>query len=178
MKGFLKTQFFGSRLRILPGFIIILIGTSLFASICFAQKTVVGVIEKVIIYPEKLLFHAKMDTGARHSSLDTDRLQLFQRNGKQWARFTVVDRNQKKMDLERPVVRTAKVKMRSGKLQLRPVVELDLCIGRTVRKVEVNLVDRDYFLYPLLIGRSYLKGEFIIDPEKKFKTEPNCSLGW
>lgn len=162
----------------LTGFITILIGTCLFAGQGFAQLKMVGVIEKVIVYPEKLLFHAKMDTGARHSSLDADRVQLFQRNGKEWVKFTVIDRNKKKMTLERPVVRTAKVKMRNGKLQLRPVVELDLCIGRTVRKVEVNLVDRDHFLYPFLIGRSYLKGEFAVDSGKKFKTEPNCSLGW
>jgi len=160
------------------GFITILIGTCLFADQVFADKKVVGFIEKVRVYPEKLLFHAKMDTGARHSSLDTDRLQLFKRNGKEWVKFTVIDRNKKEMTLERPVLRTAKIKMRNGKLQLRPVVALDLCIGRTVRKVEVNLVDRDFFLYPLLIGRSFLRGEFLVDSQKKFKTEPNCSLGW
>jgi len=174
----MRNQFFGNKLQMITSFITILIGSCLFAEQGFAEKKVVGVIEKVIIYPEKLLFHAKMDTGARHSSLDTDRLQLFKRNGKEWVKFTVIDRNKKEMTLERPVLRTAKIKMRNGKLQLRPVVALDLCIGRTVRKVEVNLVDRDFFLYPLLIGRSFLRGEFLVDSQKKFKTEPNCSLGW
>jgi hypothetical protein len=158
------------------GFITILIGTCLFADHSFAEKKVVGVIEKVIIYPERLLFHGKMDTGARHSSLDAEHMQLFKRNGKDWVKFTVVDRNKKEMTLERPVLRSAKVKQRDGKLQMRPVVALDLCIGRTVKRVEVNLVDRDFFLYPLLIGRSFLRGEFLVDSQKKFKTEPDCSF--
>jgi hypothetical protein len=172
----MQTQFFGNKLRTFIGFITILIGVWLFPDQVFAEKKVVGLIEKVKIYPEKLLFHAKLDTGARHSSLNADRLQLFKRNGKNWVRFHVVDRNKKEMTLERPVLRFAKVKQRDGKLQERPVVALDLCIGRIVKNAEVNLVDRTYFIYPLLIGRSYLKGEFAVDPEEKFTTKPDCTI--
>ena len=174
----LQQKFFGNRLKLLIGIMTVLMGACLFADQCVAEKRVVGFIEKVRVYPEKLLFHAKMDTGARNSSLDIERLQLFKRNGKDWVKFTVIDRNKKKMTLERPVLRIAKVKLRGGKLQERPVVALDLCIGRIVKSVEVNLVDRTHFIYPLLIGRSYLRGEFVVDSEKKFKIEPNCSLPW
>ena len=170
----LQQKFFGNRLRLLIGIMTVLMGACLFADQCVAERRVVGLIEKVSVYPEKLIFYAKLDTGARHSSLNADRLQLFKRNGKDWVRFSVVDRKKKEMTLERPVLRLAKVKQRDGKLQERPVVAMNLCIGRIVKNVEVNLVDRTHFIYPLLIGRSYLKGEFAVDPAEKFTTKPNC----
>ncbi len=176
MKQGMQKKFFGNGLRLFIVLMTVLLCTCFFPDQGAAEKRVVGLIEKVKIYPEKLLFYAKLDTGARHSSLNADRMQRFKRDGKDWVRFTVVDRNKKAMTLERPVMRTAKVKQRDGKLQERPVVLLNLCIGRIVKNVEVNLVDRRHFIYPILIGRSYLKGEFAVDPEEKFTAKPDCTM--
>jgi hypothetical protein len=37
------------------------------------------------------------------------------------------------------------------------VVDLELCLGDVKRTVEVNLVDRSNFNYPLLVGAKALK---------------------
>jgi len=170
----MQQKFFVNGLRLFIVFMTFLIGACLFPDQGVAEKKMVGLIEKVKVYPEKLLFYAKLDTGALNSSLNADRVQLFKRDGKDWVRFTVIDRKKKEVTLERPVLRIARVKQREGKFQERPVVLLNLCIGRIIKNVEVNLVDRNRFIYPLLIGRSYLIGEFAVDPAVKFTTKPDC----
>ena len=54
------------------------------------------------------------------------------------------------------------------------MVRLGICIGRVLKYTEVNLVDRSGFDYPLLIGRSFLTDDFLIDPGKTKTLEPNC----
>ena len=56
-----------------------------------AEKTVVGWIEKVRIYPGNFLVHAKLDSGAEYSSLDAANLQEFERDGKTWVRFDLTE---------------------------------------------------------------------------------------
>ena len=54
------------------------------------------------------------------------------------------------------------------------MVLLGICVGAYYREVEVNLVDRSKFKYPLLVGRSFLSGALIVDPSKTYAVEPNC----
>lgn len=56
------------------------------------------------------------------------------------------------------------------------MVELQLCLGKQQRTVEVNLVDRSHFNYPLLIGAKALR-EFdaAVDPAKRYTAkQPDC----
>ncbi len=159
-------------MRLTLGIILFLL---LSQSVCFSSEIkVIGWLEEVVLYPENLLFKAKMDTGAMHSSLNSPRIERFVKDGKQWVRFSVTDRKDQEVVLERPIVRTAKVKMRDGSHQDRPVVFLDICIGNTIKTAEVNLVDRRRFLYEFLIGRSFIKGSFAIDPDAKYTMLPDC----
>ena len=40
---------------------------------------------------------------------------------------------------------------------------------------EVNLADRTNFDYQMLIGRSFLSGNVLIDPSLQYSFEPNCT---
>ena len=75
------------------------------------------------------------------------------------------------------MLRVAKVKRHAGKAQERPVVRLGICVGDVLKEVEVNLVDRSRFEYRLLVGRSYLANDFLIDPGARYKTSPTCDGG-
>ena len=55
------------------------------------EKQIVGWIEEARVYPGGLLIHAKLDTGARHSSLNVRSVTDFKRNGKKWVRFDVTN---------------------------------------------------------------------------------------
>lgn len=138
-------------------------------------KQVVGWLEKVRIYPGNLIIHAKLDTGAKNSSLNASHITEFTRNGEQWVRFNVIDRYGKTVTIERKINRTAKIKRRGGRAaQPRYSIHLGICLGDFYREAEVNLVDRSDFIYQMLIGRSFLADNFIIDPSAKFTTKPIC----
>lgn len=138
-------------------------------------KQVAGWIEKVKILPEDLIVQAKLDTGADNSSLNVPDFTLFERRGETWVRFDVTDHAGKKARFERKVLRTSKIKLLTGGYQQRPVVQLGVCLGRHYSEVEVNLVDRRGFNYPLLVGRSFLRGRIVVDPAMEFALEPECS---
>jgi hypothetical protein len=137
-------------------------------------KAVVGWLEKVRIYPGNLVIHAKLDTGARNSSLNASHVTVFERDGEQWVRFDVSSRYGKTVTIERKVQRVVKVKRHGAKPQIRFAVLLGICLGDVYKEVEVNLVDRSGFIYQMLIGRSFLAGNFIVDPAAKYTSKPNC----
>ena len=69
-----------------------------------------------------------------------------------------------------------KIKNLDGKPQTRLAIYLGICLGSSYEEAEVNLVDRSDFNYQMLIGRSFLKGNAIIDPSLKYTTKPNCKV--
>ena len=48
------------------------------------EKGIFGWIEKVKIHPGKILLHAKLDSGADHSSLSAMNIKEFKKKGKNW----------------------------------------------------------------------------------------------
>ena len=86
--------------------------------------------------------------------------------------------------IERPLARISKIKRRAGDIDseegktytARPVIELRVCMGKTLGTIEVNLTDRSAFQYPLLIGSDALKHfDALIDPNLKYDAgKPAC----
>ena len=141
-----------------------------------SPKLVVGWVEKVQILPENILLHAKIDTGADTSSLNVSDVSEIVRKSERWVTFTVTTKEGQSMTLEKPIHRYVKIKRKGAKPQRRPVVEFDLCLGNIFqRKALVNLTDRKNFTYNMLIGRSFLKHQAVVDSAQTYKHEPNCS---
>ncbi len=138
------------------------------------DKLVVGQIEKVMLTPPKRLFHARMDTGATTSSLDARDIETFERDGSAWVRFTVVDpENGDSHVLEKPVVRHVRIYQSSNaEGDRRPVVKLQLQLGRIQRVDEFTLVDREHLDYQVLIGRNILTDLMVVDVADKFIVDP------
>lgn len=138
------------------------------------NKDIVGRLEKVRIYPGDLVLRAKLDTGAKNSSLHAPSITRFDKDGETWARFSVKDHRGEEATIERRIVRQAKIKQKMEDSESRPVIMLGICLGKQYREVEVNLVDRAEFNYQMLIGRSFMIGHVIVDPELKYTSEPAC----
>lgn len=141
-----------------------------------AAKQIVGRIEKVKICPENILFRAKLDTGADHSSIDASDITEFERDGEKWVRFKVVNFRGQKRTIEKRLVRYAKIKRKILKPVERPVIRLSICLGNHFKEVEFNLTDRSGFSYKMLIGCSFLEGVCLVDPGKEFLSEPACDV--
>lgn len=138
------------------------------------SDVVVGLVERVRIYPGEMVLEAKMDTGADNSSLNTKAIKRFKRNGQRWVAFEVVNKDGQSVTLERELVRVAKIKRPGEESQKRPVVMLGICLGDLYREVQVTLVDRSRFRYAMIVGRSFLAGAALVDPSKKFTVDPSC----
>jgi hypothetical protein len=146
----------------------------LLSSPFLSAKQIIGIYEKVALPTEGLVLKAKIDSGAKNTSLHALNIQLFQQNGKQWVSFDTVNGNDEKISLSAPVHRIAKVKRHNALSQKRPVIITGVCLANFLRNVEVNLIDRGRLNYPLLIGRTYLEGTFLIDVSLRYTTQPNC----
>jgi hypothetical protein len=140
----------------------------------YAGKFVIGQIEKAALDNSGFMVHAKIDTGARNSSLNAENYKLSRKNDERWISFDVTNRNGKVLNLSKKIIRFAKIKRKDAATQQRPVIKLEICIGKVKKLVEVNLVNRSNFNYQMLIGQSFLKPEFIVDVEKSYTTNPSC----
>lgn len=134
----------------------------------------IGWIENVKIFPGELQFKAKIDTGAYNSSINARNIVEFEKEGETWVRFDAVNKNNISATIELPLVKEVSIKRHFGKKQRRYAVILGVCLGKIYKETQVSLVDRKGFLYAMLIGRNFLKGNFVIDPADQFTVSPGC----
>ncbi|MGC5585541.1 ATP-dependent zinc protease [Ornithinimicrobium sp. W1679] len=110
---------------------------------------------------------AKVDTGARTSSLHAFDLQPVSVDGRPWVRFDVHPWQAGPEDavtVELPVHDERTVRSSSGHTETRYVVLLQLLLcGRSV-DAEVTLTDRDEMGFRMLVGREALVQGFLVDP--------------
>jgi len=137
-----------------------------------ASKEIVGWVEKVHLTQENILVVAKIDSGARHSSLHCDCQSQTNNKGEKWVHLKIRSVNGETLELDKKVVRQAKIKRHDEEMQIRDVIKLNIHLGSVIKEVEVNLIDRSGLNYQLLVGRSFLSGNFLIDTSKKFLISP------
>jgi hypothetical protein len=141
------------------------------------KKQVYGWIEDVLIDPEHALqLTAKLDTGADTTSLDARNIRRSRRDGEDYVRFVVTEPSTgQSVELEKPFVRAVRIKAHGrDEPPRRVVVRMRICIGDRSRSIEVNLVDRAHYDYPLLLGRNALRDVAIVDPNLRHTREPTC----
>ena len=158
-------------IRFVCGFTLLLLLTA-----AVSAREIAGWVEKVRIYPWAFDVKAKLDTGAKMSSLHCTCIQPIEKDGQKWVSFEVTSDNGETIRLERKVERTASIKRHFGESQERIVVRLGLCIGQVYKETEVTLVDRSGFNYQLLIGRSFMEGGLLVDPLETFILPPRCDI--
>lgn len=117
---------------------------------------------------------AKLDTGARTSSLHAFALKSFTRDGVEMVRFQVhpVQRSSAaSVDVEAAVVDERTVRSSGGHEQVRPVVETLIRIGKETWPIELTLTRRDQMGFRLLLGRQALRNRFLVDPGASFRAD-------
>lgn len=161
---------------LLSFFLLLTVG---FYNIAEAQeKMVFGVVERVLFLPENVKVSAKLDTGAKTSSLGVTDMKIVTEDHHKWVYFAV---NVKKMDkvyFKRKLEGYSKIKIRQSEKDAglstkdyitRPVVLMDIRLGDRQSLVSVNLANRQNFLYTFLLGRdaiTQLGG--VIDPAQHY----------
>ena len=129
--------------------------------------------EKVVISDGKIeeTLQAKLDTGALTSSIHAEEIELFERDGKKWVRFIASDpgeKDSKRLRIEAPLVRIARIKEPGGESEAREVVRLAFQLGDRKLKADFTLNNRANMLSPILIGRRTIKELGWVDPSRAY----------
>lgn len=114
---------------------------------------------------------AKVDTGARTSSLHAFDVERFRRRGRDWVRFCVhpIQRDTRTTIVaEVPVLEMRPVRSSSGHTTLRPVIVTDIEVLGERWPIELTLAARDEMGFRMLLGRQALRGRFVVDPGRSF----------
>lgn len=115
---------------------------------------------------------AKLDTGARTSSLHAFDLIRFERDGRPMVRFEVHPRQRSAVgavEIEAEMVDERWVRNSGGLRELRPVIETDVEIGDDRWTIELTLSRRDEMGFRMLLGRQALRPRALVDPGRSFR---------
>jgi len=114
---------------------------------------------------------AKVDTGARTSSLHAWNIEEYSWRGREMVRFELhpEQRSSKHaVTVEAPLAEKRHVRPSTGSRELRPVILTTIELGRLCWEVEITLTDRDTMGFRMLLGRQALRGRFLVDPGRSF----------
>ena len=114
---------------------------------------------------------AKIDTGARTSTLHAFDIEVVKMRGREVVRFKVhpLQRQNKKLiycqaDLyDERVIRSS-----SGHSALRPVIITQLKVGPCIWDIEITLTNRDKMGFRMLIGRQGRRRHLLVHPGRSF----------
>ena len=139
-------------------------------------RTVMGWVEWIQLQPSQKYAKAKLDTGAKTSSLHAKNIEWFERDGKEWVRFQFSSntklsgkllqegKTKNVLTIEAPVVRNTLIKQHKRASAERPVIRMKFTLAGKEYETEFTLSDRSRFIYPVLLGRRFLQDVAIIDP--------------
>ena len=141
-----------------------------------SSKTTIGWREWIVL-PELGIpaVKAKIDTGARTSALHAFFVEPFVENGIKKVSFQIHPL-QKRTDIElmcvADVVDQRTVTDSGGHREKRYVIKSKIVIGSLEVDVEMTLTDRDTMKFRMLLGRTALSGNFIVDSSCSYLTGP------
>ena len=114
---------------------------------------------------------AKVDSGARSSSIQAVNLKIFDRDGEQWVRFRIhpIQRSKKNaIDVEAKVLEFRAVKSSNGIAKIRPVIMTKIELLGKVWDVELTLASRANMGFRMLLGREAFRKKFLVDGGKSY----------
>jgi hypothetical protein len=147
---------------------LVLITAVLFAANAAADspRQIIGATEIIEIEPSKLRIKARVDTGAQTTSIHAENIEIDttgDARGKPIA-FRLVNQQGQSSRVETHVAKQIVVRTSEGS-ERRYAVPLTLTLGQHSKTVLVTLNDRSEMRYRLLLGRNWLRGDYIVDVE-------------
>ena len=140
-----------------------------------------GWLEFVYVEGADIRMDAKLDTGAKTSSIHAEILSAPDRRededeNENIVVFRISNEKGDESTIESDLERWAAIKKKDGGLLYRPVVEMDFCIGGNLLSGEVTLADRGHFNYEVLVGRNMLSaGSIVVDASEIYTDKSRCS---
>ena len=114
---------------------------------------------------------AKIDTGAKTSSIHVENLQPLDDNHIQFDVVMSRRNPNKRVTITEKIVRDVVVKSSTGTKTHRYVVQTTMVLGGVSKVIELTLTSRKRMLRRMLVGRQALEHTFLVDAGKTHLTE-------
>ena len=114
---------------------------------------------------------ARVDSGAKTSSIQAKNIKRITRKGEAWVTFDVnpiQDNLSLYVSCEAKIVDTRIVKSSSGETQKRFVIKTRIKLGSNAFEIELTLAERDGMEYRMLLGREALIDRYLVDASQSF----------
>lgn len=135
-------------------------------------RTLIGIAERIDL-PEWGVrrLRVKIDTGARTSALHVDGVEELE--GDRVRFWVILDRKRgRRVQVEAPLARTARVRSSSGRAEKRYFVVTRMVLGGVEKEIELSLAAREPMIFRMLLGRTALTHDFLVDPSRRYLTSP------
>ncbi len=114
---------------------------------------------------------AKVDTGARTSSLHAFDLTIEGEDDAAIARFEIHPEQRSSRSpvaVTWPVAGFRRVRPSTGHAEVRPVVRTSMVIGSHAYPIDITLTSRDAMGFRMLLGRAAIRNRFAVDAGRSF----------
>lgn len=114
---------------------------------------------------------ARVDSGAKTSSIHAFNITTFTKNNQTWVSFEISPKQKDRktvLKCEMPVVDRRVVKSSNGLKERRYVVKAAIGLGDQSWEIELTLSNRDTMGYRMLLGREAIAGRALVDPSRIF----------
>lgn len=114
---------------------------------------------------------ARVDSGAKTSSIQASNSKIVMRGGHEWVQFEVhpLQKNRSiTVSCEALLIDKRTVRSSSGVSEERLVVRTPVRLGEQKFDIELTLTNRDNMDFRMLLGREALSGRYVVDPARNF----------
>ncbi|MGI9598373.1 MAG: ATP-dependent zinc protease family protein [Acidimicrobiales bacterium] len=114
---------------------------------------------------------AKVDTGAKTSSLHAHGLTIVEHGRETLARFELhpaADSTDGRTLVTAPVIDYRTVRSSNGHAETRPVIRTELALGDDRFEIDLTLTSRKSMGHRMLLGRRVLEDRYWVDPGRSF----------
>ncbi|MBF0429836.1 MAG: ATP-dependent zinc protease [Fibrobacteria bacterium] len=121
---------------------------------------------------------AKVDTGARSSSIHADKLEVYEKKGVSYARFNVFPlqrRTKTVVTCNAKIIEHRKIRSSNGQSELRPVISTNIELLGACWSIELTLTNRDDMGFRMLLGRESFRKRFLVDAGSSYYGKRNLT---
>jgi hypothetical protein len=114
---------------------------------------------------------AKIDTGARTSTLHAFGLSLEERKGEAWVEFEVHPLQRSRAYATRVACRVEdfrRIRSSTGHSEQRPIIRTPIRLGGHDFEIELTLTSRDDMGFRMLVGRAAIRRRFLVDAGRSY----------
>ncbi|MFD2557251.1 ATP-dependent zinc protease family protein [Sphingobacterium tabacisoli] len=134
------------------------------------EKLTIGRYE-IVDLPELGMYNieSKIDTGAETSVLHCEDFEIIEKDGHRFINCHIKPHLEEEeiLTLTFPVHRERVVKSSFGQTETRHIFLTKIRMFDQLFDIKLSLRDRSSMSYPMLLGRNFISGKFLVDVSKK-----------